>query len=153
MKTIKVVAVATVLSVLGSLLSAETLSCTLKDNRNSGWLPEQLVVQIHKDRSVAEVYDPITFSTLDRFVQARLQALNSVRIELQWETGRYRNDKAMLSRDMPDASAVKIVFRATILRGGNKILLRAQPGSSQTRYNAQGACKVLEAGIGEVVRR
>jgi hypothetical protein len=153
MKIIKTAAVATVLSALGTLVSAETFSCTLKDSRNTGWLPDQLVVQIHKDRSVAEVYDPITFSTLNEFAKAKVQAMNSVRIELQWETGRYRNDKAMLSRDMPDASAVEIVYRATILRGGNKILLRAQPGRSQTRYNARGACKVHDAGIGEVVRR
>ena len=48
---------------------AETFSCMLHDARNSGWLPEQLVVEINSNETMGKTYDPITFSTLNGFAE------------------------------------------------------------------------------------
>lgn len=137
---------------MGSASNAETFSCVLKDARNSGWLPETLVFEINGDETMAIAYDPITYSTLNGFADARVQAENSVRVELKWVTGRYRNDKQVPSRDYPSGTANKIEYRATLLRGGNKILLRAQPIGIASQFSAKGACQVVQGDIRRLVK-
>lgn len=148
----KIAMMAGTLCVLGDSVLADTFTCTLTDTRNTGWLPDRLVVEVNADETMAKAFDPITFSTLGGLAQAQIQAENSVRIELRWTTGRYRNDRAMRSRDMPNAVAIPILYRATILRGGNKILLRATPEGFSNRFNAQGTCQVSDAPIESAIR-
>lgn len=135
-----------------SMAQAETYSCTLKDSRNSGWLPSTLVFQINSDETMAKTYDPITYSSLNGFAEAWVQTENSVRVVLKWSTGRYRNDREMLTRDMPLSLPTVIHYRATLLRGGNKILVHADPESLRDRFSAQGACTETNAPITTVVR-
>ncbi len=151
--TLKMTAIAAgTLCALGTGALADTFTCALTDARNTGWLPDRLVVQISADEKMAKGFDPITYSTLNGLADVQIQAENSVRIELRWTTGRYRNEKAMQSRDMPNILAVPVVYRATILRGGNKILLRAQPEGSRERHTARGACQVSDTAIEQVIR-
>lgn len=151
MKILQILIVATTACFIGSTSNAETYSCVLKDTRNSGWLPGTLVFELNGDETMAKAYDPITYSTLSNFVDARVQAENSVGVELKWVTGRYRNDKQVASRDFPNALPTKIEYRATLLRGGNKILLRAQPVGIASQFSAKGACRVVNGDIRRVV--
>ena len=121
----KIAVAAGTLSALTTGALADTYTCALNDARNTGWLPDRLALQISADEKMAKGFDPITFSILNGLADVQIQAENSVRIELRWTTGRYRNEKAMQSRDMPNILAVPVVYNATILRGGNKILLCA----------------------------
>jgi hypothetical protein len=132
---------AAVLCTISTMATAGTYTCQLNDTRNTGWLPERLIFQIIEGKTTAKAFDPITFSTLNGLAAGQVQAENSVRVELRWTTGRYRNERAMKSRDMPSITATNIVYRATILRGGNKILLRAQPEGSLFGSVRKGCAK------------
>lgn len=127
MKLFKILFVSAAICFVGSTSNSETFSCVLKDIRNSGWLPDTLVFETNSAETMAKAYDPFTYSTLGNFADARVQAENSVSVELKWVTGRYRNDMQISSRDYPSSLPTKIEYRATLLRGGYKILLRAQP--------------------------
>lgn len=152
MKQTKTAIAAFAIGLSGTASMAETFICTLHDARNSGWLPEKLVVQISSDETMGQTYDPITFSTLNGFAQTRVQAENSVRVELKWKTGRFRNTREMKSRDRPTALPTEIEYRATILRGGNKILMRAIPEGVRDRFSAKGSCEIVNASINDVVK-
>ncbi|WGI23471.1 hypothetical protein [Amylibacter sp. IMCC11727] len=153
MKQTKLAIAAFAIGLSGTASMAETFICELHDARNSGWLPEKLVVQISSDETMGQTYDPITFSTLNGFAPTRVHAENSVRVELRWKTGRYRNSSEMRSRDRPSSVPTEIEYRATILRGGNKILMRAAPDGVRDRFSAKGSCEIVNASINEVVRR
>jgi hypothetical protein len=152
MKILRIFPIAAAACFLASISNAETFSCVLKDTRNSGWLPDTLVFETNSDETMAKTYDPITYSTLGDFADARVQAGNSVRVDLKWVTGRYQNDKQVASRDYPNAVPTKIEYRATLLRGGNKILLRAHPVGIASQFSAKGACQVVNGDIRGVVK-
>ena len=125
---------------LASPLGAQTYNCALKDGRNSGWTPDKLMFEIVDGAKTARTYDPITYSIKGEMAEANIATANSVRVSLGWKSGRYQNPNARPSRDFAGTGALPITFHATLLRGGNKILLRASPGGLNTFFSAKGAC-------------
>lgn len=132
------------LSVIGfSAAQADVYQCALKDNQNSGWIPDNVALDVDEKAKTVHVFDPITAATRNGAVAGKLLALNSIRIDASWESGRYNNAKAKATRDNPNGEAVKIRYRATLLRGQNKLLLKAAPrGSGQ--YSARGDCRLID---------
>ncbi|GGA21693.1 hypothetical protein [Neptunicoccus cionae] len=131
--------------------SALTYSCVLTDSRNSGWAPEKLVFEVLHGDATARTYDPITYSVSGELAEAKVATANSVRVSLSWKSGRYNNPKARPSRDYAANSALPITYTATLLRGGNKILLRATPSGLNTFYSAKGACVESNAPLEQLV--
>lgn len=138
-------------TVLGTSVAAQTYSCALKDNRNSGWLPERLVFELVEGQATARTYDPITYSTKGETANAQVQIDNSVRVALRWKTDPYQNDKAKAGRDLTASGALPIEYSATLLRGGNMIMLRAYPSGVHDPLSARGACKISDGPLEQLI--
>nr|WP_325249591.1 hypothetical protein [Amylibacter sp.] len=136
---------------LGTAVAAQTFSCALKDNRNSGWLPDRLVFELVEGQATARTYDPITFASKGEMATAKVQTDNSVRVALRWKTDPYRNDRARQGRDLSANGALPIEYSATLLRGGNMIMLRAYPSGVNDPFSARGACKVSDGPLEQLI--
>ena len=133
-----------------SAVYADTFDCTLIDKAQSGWLPDRLVFEVTNDTE-AQAFDAITASTRGGIVPVDVKVHNDIRIDLVWKTGEFKNPKATATRDDPGAGPRRIVFHATLLRGSNKIQLKARPAGGRKKQTARGACSVLKRPIETVV--
>jgi hypothetical protein len=93
----------------------------------------------------AQVFDTITFATLGRLADAQVQVENSVRTSLKWVTKPFLNPRTKPSKDFPSPGEMTIEYQLTLLKGGNKVLVRAAPKSASQPFSAKGQC-VLETG-------
>ncbi|WP_069299785.1 hypothetical protein [Neptunicoccus sediminis] len=136
---------------LAAPAAARTYNCVLKDARNSGWAPETLAFEVFEGDTTARAFDPITYSISGQLATAQVVTANSVRVSLNWKSGRYDNPKARPTRDFSGRGALPITFTATLLRGGNKILLRASPSGLNSFFTAKGACVESNAPLEQLI--
>lgn len=136
---------------LAAPAAARTYNCVLKDARNSGWAPETFAFEVFDGDTTARTFDPISYSISGALTTAQVVTANSVRVSLNWKSGRYDNPKARPSRDFSGRGAQPISFSATLLRGRNKILLRASPSGLDRFFNAKGACVESSAPLEQLI--
>lgn len=128
-------AIGLALSGSASFASVTLYECELKPSRTNSWVPAQIALAHDTDTGAVKVHDPIIYHFNDSLpLDARLDTDNSKRTTFVWSLNGIKNSAGQF--------APNFIYRATVLKGSNKISISASPAGYSNSFRANGRCKV-----------
>ena len=146
-KTPLLAAVISGVCIFGAAEAAENYKCQITDSSRSGWLPSEIWFHMDPQGENSWAYDPVTWSSGGATNPVAVPISNSVRTTIDWRVRNFDNPRgasAGLGRDAVTGNSMTVQFTATLLKGQNRLLVRAIPSSGTGTFSARGTCRAVD---------
>lgn len=115
-----------------SALQAKTFDCRITKS-NANYVPERLIIQYNENTGEVTINDPVVQHFLGRPTNGEVVAENGKRTTFKWSIN---GTKTSVQQN------VNLRYRATIMKGSNRLALSAKPLGYTNNWRGDGACKI-----------
>jgi hypothetical protein len=121
-----------VLAALAPMSStARSIECTLSPNAGSGgWVLDRYLFEVDEEAGTARALDGVIQHFNKGPIDARLTDSSSKKLVISWDV-----------KMSNSGAATRMLYRATIFRADNSVIIRAVPGGYSNQFQARGSCK------------
>ena len=116
---------------------AKVYVCQLKDQSNSGWIPEVAVVDYDESTGVITVLDPIIEHYKEAAIPGRIATKNDKRITFAWVLD---NFSARAPGRNQFVSGMR--YRLTIQNSSLRATITAKPNGYRNDFRGKGQCEI-----------
>lgn len=122
-------------AMVGGAAQAETFICQVKsDGVDTGWIAKTIAINVDDKTSTVLVSDSVIVYFNKKPVTGRLSYSSDKRLTVTWEVRGTKDDKSQ--------NVARFMYRATILRPSNKVMVSAQPSGYHNSFSGRGRCKI-----------
>lgn len=119
----------------GGTARAETFICQVKsDGRDTGWIAKTIAINVDDKTGTVLVNDSVILHFNKKPVTGRLSYSSEKRLTVTWEVRGTKSDTSQ--------NAARFIYRATILRPSNKVIVSARPSGYDNSFGGRGRCKI-----------
>jgi hypothetical protein len=112
--------------------TARSIECTLSPNANSGgWVTDRYFFEVDEDAGTAQAVDAVVQHYNKGPIQARLTDSSAKKLVVSWDV-KMTNETGQMT---------KMLYRASIFKADNSVIVRAVPSGYSNQFEARGSCK------------
>jgi hypothetical protein len=107
--------------------------CQIKQDDNSGWIPQVVVVSVDTENKRALVFDPIINTFMGKAIEAKIDTENAKRVTFTW--------KIVGTKDRIGQDAT-FIYRLTVMKATNAASMTGTALGYAGPYGGRGSCKM-----------
>ena len=124
-----------VASLMGTMAHAKTYVCNIKpDGRDTGWISKTVAINIDDVTNKVLVSDAVILYFNKKPIEGKLSLYSSKRVTVTWEVRG--------AKDRRNRNVARFMYRATIYRATNKMIISARPTGYENTFGGSGRCGV-----------
>ena len=126
---------AIVATMLAGAVQAQTYICIVKpDGHDTGWISKTIAISIDAKTNEVLVNDEVILYFNKKPVQGHLSTTTEKRLTVTWEVRKAKDDN--------NTNIARFMYRATIYKLTNKIIVSARPGGYDNSFGGSGKCQI-----------